>query len=77
MSTCERMQLTHMLEGLGRMFVPHKQHKLQAQAEDSSTRGVRHHVYVGCCPNQGGLPHPLMKNVSMLPMDPCGECIKL
>lgn len=30
MSTCERMQLTHILEGLGRMLVPHRQHRLQA-----------------------------------------------
>lgn len=32
MSTCDRMQFTHMLEGLGRMLVPHKQHKLQTSS---------------------------------------------
>jgi hypothetical protein len=32
MSTCDRMQFTHMLEGLGMMLVPHKQHKLQTSS---------------------------------------------
>jgi hypothetical protein len=34
MSTCERMQLTHILEGLGRMLVPHRQHSLRIDACD-------------------------------------------
>lgn len=31
MSTCVRMQLTHMLVGLGAMAVPHRQHSLRTQ----------------------------------------------
>ena len=32
MSTCDRMQFTHILEGLGGMDTPQRQHNLQAQA---------------------------------------------
>lgn len=32
MSTWERMQLTHMFDGFGWMFVPHKQHSLHVGA---------------------------------------------
>ena len=32
MSTCDRMQLTHMLEGFGEMLMPHRQQSLRVPA---------------------------------------------
>lgn len=41
MSTCERMQFTHILDGLDWMLVPHRQHRLPPFGGEEAWGGER------------------------------------
>ena len=57
MSTCVRMQFTHMLVGLGAMVVPHRQHSLRAAAAGRGRGGGRAAVGAGPARRRRGAVH--------------------